>query len=270
MDDIEVAVVTVRDDTPSSDGVPPAPDPGGRSASAPMPRHIAMIMDGNGRWAAQRGLPRLAGHRAGVETLRRIVEHAGVRGLTHLTVFGFSTENWRRPPWEVEGLFDLLRHYIEEDLDRLARDGVRLRIIGRRTQAPADVIEAITRAEVRTRENAGLRLTIAFDYGGRDEIVRAAQRLAEAAVRGEVDLSRLTEDDFARGMDTGDLPEPDLIVRTSGEYRLSNFLLWGAAYAELYMCDTLWPEFSARDLDDAIAWFRTRQRRFGALEGAAG
>ncbi len=224
-----------------------------------------MIMDGNGRWAASRGAARLEGHRAGVEALRRIVAHAADRGLAYLTVFGFSTENWLRPTAEVNGLFDLLHRYIDDDLERLAKDGVHIGVIGRRSGLPADVLAAIDRAQARTRDNQGLHLTIALDYGGRDEIVDAVRRIAAGAMRGEIDPETIDAEVVARHLETAHLPAPDLIIRTSGEQRLSNFLLWGAAYAEFLVLETLWPDIEEQQFDDAVAWFSTRSRRFGAL-----
>jgi undecaprenyl diphosphate synthase len=234
------------------------------------PRHIAIIMDGNGRWARQRSRPRTFGHSEGVEALRRTVEAAGELGVTYLTVFGFSTENWRRPAEEVNALFDLLRLYVARDLDRLANEGVRVRVIGRRDGLQPDIAEIIERAEARTRENDKLNLTIAFNYGGQDEIARAARRIAEDVATGalkpeEVDVAR-----FETYLDSAALPAPDMLVRTSGETRLSNFMLWQAAYSELVFVDVLWPDFDKSALQAAIAEYQARERRFGGTDPAPG
>mgnify|MGYP002084949616 FL=1 len=220
-------------------------------------------MDGNGRWAKQRGRPRTFGHAEGVEALRRTVEAAGELGVRHLTVFGFSTENWRRPAEEVSALFDLLRLYVARDLDRLVADGVRVRVIGSRDGLQADIAAIIEDAEARTAANSMLHLTIAFNYGGQDEIVRAARRLAKDAPAGKLDPAIIDAACFASYLDTADLPAPDLLIRTSGEQRLSNFMLWQAAYAELVFVDVLWPDFGKEALAQAIEEYRGRERRFG-------
>jgi len=239
------------------------------SASAPAPRHIAIIMDGNGRWARQRSRPRTFGHAEGVEALRRTVEAAGDLGVHYLTVFGFSTENWRRPVEEVNALFDLLRLYVARDLDRLAREGVRVRVIGDRANLQKDILEIIDRAESRTRANDQLNLTIAFNYGGQDEIARAARRAAEDVKAGKLAPADINPDSFSRYLDTADLPPPDLLVRTSGELRLSNFMLWQAAYTELVFVDKLWPDFDRAALAEAIETYRKRERRYGGAETGA-
>jgi len=236
------------------------------SASAPAPRHIAIIMDGNGRWARQRSRPRTFGHAEGVEALRRTVEAAGDLGVGYLTVFGFSTENWRRPIEEVNALFDLLRLYVARDLDRLAREGVRVRVIGDRANLQKDILEIIGRAETRTRGNDKLNLTIAFNYGGQDEIARAVRRAAEDVKAGKIALADINPDSFGRYLDTADLPPPDLLVRTSGELRLSNFMLWQAAYTEFVFVDTLWPDFDKAALEEAIDTYRRRERRYGGAD----
>jgi len=240
------------------------------SATAPAPRHIAIIMDGNGRWARQRSRPRTFGHAEGVEALRRTVEAAGDLGVQYLTVFGFSTENWRRPVEEVNALFDLLRLYVARDLDRLAREGVRVRVIGDRDNLQKDILEIIDRAETRTRANDTLNLTIAFNYGGQDEIARAARRVAEDVKAGKLAPTDINPDTFSRYLDTVDLPPPDLLVRTSGELRLSNFMLWQAAYTELVFVDKLWPDFDKAALEDAIDTYRKRERRYGGADSGSG
>jgi undecaprenyl diphosphate synthase len=244
------------------------PAPSGHSAfgsGGVIPNHVAIIMDGNGRWATARGLPRSAGHQQGVEALRRTVEAAGELGIKYLTVFSFSTENWRRPAKEVSILFDLLRAYLEKDLRRLKSEGVHIRVIGRRAGLPQDIEQLVSLAEAETRENSSAFLTIAFNYGGRDEIFRAAQALAREASGRDLDPDTLTESDFENYLDTVGLPQLDLLIRTSGEYRLSNFLLWQAAYAELYFTDVLWPDFGRSELESAIERYRQRERRYGAV-----
>jgi undecaprenyl diphosphate synthase len=236
------------------------------SKPAVDPRHVAIVMDGNGRWAKQRGRPRTFGHTQGVEALRRTVEAAGDLGLSHLTVFGFSTENWRRPAEEINALFDLLRLYVARDLDRLVAEGVRVRVIGERQGLQPDILRIIAEAEARTLHNNQFNLTIAFNYGGQDEIVRAARKLASAAAAGELDPAAIDAAQFEGALDTVDLPPPDLLIRTSGEYRLSNFMLWQAAYAELVFLDVLWPDFDKTALVRAIDEYKRRERRFGGAE----
>ena len=242
--------------------------PAPTSAPAPAPRHIAIIMDGNGRWARLRSRPRTFGHAEGVEALRRTVEAAGELGVAYLTVFGFSTENWRRPAEEVNALFDLLRLYVARDLDRLVQEGVRVRVIGERQGLKSDITQIIDDAETRTRGNDKLNLTIAFNYGGQDEIARAARRLAEDVAAGKLAPADVSADCFARYLDTDGLPPPDLVIRTSGESRLSNFRLWQAAYAELVFLDVLWPDFGRTALLSAIDIYRRRERRFGGADPA--
>lgn len=236
------------------------------SAPGPVPAHVAIIMDGNGRWAAAKGRPRAFGHRAGVEAVRRTVRAAGELGITHLTLFGFSTENWRRPREEVDALFDLLRRFVDADLDRLDREGVRVRIIGRRDNLGEDVREIVERAETKTAANTRFNLTVAFNYGSRDEIARAAGKLAEAASRGEIAPEDIDPARFESFLDTAGLPDPDLVVRTSGERRTSNFLLWQSAYAEFVFLDVLWPDFGRDHLQAAIEEFAGRERRFGGVK----
>jgi undecaprenyl diphosphate synthase len=240
-----------------------------RSELGPPPRHIGIIMDGNGRWAAQHNRTRQAGHREGVEALRRIVESAGDHTLHCLTVFGFSTENWLRPQDEVEALLELLRLYVGKDLQRLIDDGVRVRIIGERESLTPDLRVIIENAEEKTRHNKALHLTIAFNYGGRDEILRAARAFARRVAAGECAPDDLNAAVFESLLDTADLPPLDFIIRTSGENRLSNFLLWQAAYAEFIFMDVLWPDFDSGALSQAIGEFRRRERRFGARAQAA-
>lgn len=234
-----------------------------------FPEHIAIIMDGNGRWANARGFPRAVGHERGVEALRRTVEAAKEIGLKNMTVYSFSTENWRRPVSEVNALFGLLKAYVKRDLNRLAKEGVRVRILGTRHGLPDDILELVERAEKTTAQNTKFNLCIAFNYGGREEIVRATEQIAKAIANGELDPSNIDEATFGDYLDTKDIPDPDIVIRTSGEFRLSNFLVWQAAYAELIFQDVLWPDFGKEHLLDAIHTFQTRERRFGGLASGA-
>ncbi len=229
-----------------------------------LPLHIAIIMDGNGRWAAARGLPRVAGHRAGAQAVRRTIEAAIAQGVGWLTLYAFSSENWRRPAGEVLDLTGLLRHYLRNEVAEMARNGVRLRFIGDRDRFDADIRADLLQAERDTAGNARLNLTVALSYGGRADILLAAQVAAAAAAAGTLDPATLDEDAFAGLLSTAGIPDPDLLVRTSGEQRLSNFLLWQTAYAELVFLDVLWPDFAASDLVEALSVFAGRQRRFGA------
>jgi undecaprenyl diphosphate synthase len=226
--------------------------------------HVAIIMDGNGRWARARGLPRTAGHKFGVDALKRTVRGASEAGVHILTVFGFSTENWRRPGSEISELMRLLKAYVDSDLERLAREGVRVRIVGRRAGLSADILEVIERAEARTAHNEAFTLQVAFNYGGQADIADAARALAHQVKDGTLDPAAITEEVFKTALSTkGDAP--DLIVRTSGERRISNFLLWEAAYAELVFQDVLWPDYGPEHLKAAVAEFRQRERRFGDI-----
>ncbi|MEO1040356.1 MAG: polyprenyl diphosphate synthase [Pseudomonadota bacterium] len=222
-------------------------------------------MDGNGRWAARRGRPRAFGHREGVEAVRRAVKAAGELGVERLTLFGFSTENWRRPVEEIDALFDLLRRFVDADLEKLAREGVRINVIGAREGLNSDILAIIDRAERRTKANTRFHLTIAFNYGARDELVRAARKAAGAARDGALDPAELDEAGFAALLDTDGAPDPDLLVRTSGEHRISNFLLWQAAYAEFVFLDVLWPDFDRSWFEAALEEYGARERRYGGL-----
>lgn len=236
----------------------------GPNTDGPPPRHVAVIMDGNGRWATQRGLPRVAGHREGARAVRRTIEAAIRHGVSWLTLYAFSSENWRRPAAEVLELTGLLRRYLETEIAELGENGVRLRIIGDRSRFDADIRGRLQDAECRTAANTNLNLTIALSYGARAEIVAAARAMAEAVRAGQLDPAELDESRFTSFLSTADIPDPDLIVRTSGERRLSNFLLWQAAYAELVFLDVLWPDFGPSDFAAALAEFARRERRFGA------
>jgi undecaprenyl diphosphate synthase len=229
------------------------------------PAHVAIIMDGNGRWAKARGLPRLAGHRAGVEALRQAVRAAGEFGVSWLTVYAFSSENWSRPKSEVSDLMGLLKLFIRRDLAELHQNGVRVRIIGERTGLQGDIKALLEEAEALTAGNDALNLVIAFNYGGRDEIARAVQKLAADAVSGKILPGDITAEAVAEALDTRDIPDPDLVIRTSGEMRLSNFLLWQAAYSELVFLSCYWPDFTREHFADSLSQFAARERRFGGL-----
>jgi undecaprenyl diphosphate synthase len=229
------------------------------------PRHIAIIMDGNGRWAAQRGLPRVEGHRRGVEALRRTVRAAGELGIDYLTIFSFSSENWSRPAAEIRELMGLLRRFVRNDLADLHRSNVRVRVIGEREGLDPDIGRLLQEAEDLTRQNTGLVLLVAFNYGARQEIARAARRAAAEVAAGRLAPEAITAETLASHLDAPDVPDPDLIIRTSGEQRLSNFLMWQAAYSELVFLPIYWPEFDRRALEDAILEFHRRERRFGGL-----
>jgi len=234
------------------------------------PRHVAIIMDGNGRWAAARGLPRSEGHRRGVEALRRTVRAAGEIGIGILTIFSFSSENWSRPPAEVRDLMALLRRFIRNDLAELHGNNVRVRVIGERAGLDADILRLLEEAEELTRRNDGLMLVVAFNYGARQEIARAARRLAVEVREGRLDADAITADSLSRFLDAPDLPDPDLIIRTSGEQRLSNFLLWQAAYSEFVFVQSHWPDFDRAVLEQALTEYHRRERRFGGLVARAG
>jgi undecaprenyl diphosphate synthase len=228
------------------------------------PVHVAIIMDGNGRWAKSRGLPRLAGHRRGAEAVRRTVEAASDLGVSYLTLYGFSSENWKRPAGEVHDLMGLLRHYLRAEIAELHRNGVRLRIIGERGRLDPDINRLIENGERLTRDNGRLNLTLALSYGGRSEIVLAARRLAHLVETGGLRPEDIDETAVASQLLTEGMPDPDLVIRTSGEKRISNFLLWQSAYAELVFVDTYWPDFSKADLERAIRDYCGRERRYGA------
>lgn len=230
-----------------------------------IPRHVAIIMDGNGRWAQTRGLPRSEGHRRGVEAVKRAAQFAGDNGIKYLTLFSFSSENWSRPQAEIDDLLNLLRYFIRRDLNDLNRNNVKIRLIGSRKRIPEDILEMISRAETDTAGNTGLNLVVAFNYGSRDEIVRAATRFAERVASGEAKPDALTEAEFERYLDTSGIPDPDLIIRTSGEQRISNFLLWQAAYSELLFLPVFWPDFTDQEFADALKEFGKRDRRYGGV-----
>jgi len=240
-----------------------------RDAGVPNPTHVAIIMDGNGRWAQMRGLPRQEGHRRGLEALRRTVRNASDLGLSVLTLYSFSTENWRRPHAEVSFLMGLLKHFVEKDLAELSAANVRVRIIGSREDLAPELRRLVEHAETSTRANTGLVLVIAFNYGARDEIVRAARALAADAAAGRIDPAAIDEAALAGRLDTHDLPDPELVIRTSGETRISNFLLWQAAYAEFVFAPVMWPDFDRAAFEEALAQYRQRERRFGGVSTPA-
>jgi undecaprenyl diphosphate synthase len=233
-----------------------------------VPQHIAIIMDGNGRWAQARGLPRIAGHRRGAEAARRAVVAAAELGVPYLTLFGFSSENWKRPPAEIQDLMGLLRHYLRGEIAELHRNGARLKVIGELARLPEDIIDLIDHAEAVTRDNTRITVTMALSYGGRAEIIAAMRAIAQQVAEGRLAADAIDEDCLAGHLFTSDIPDPDLLIRTSGELRISNFLLWQCAYSELVFIRTLWPDFSKSDLELAIGEFRSRERRYGASAGS--
>ena len=231
-----------------------------------VPAHIAIIMDGNGRWAKEKGMVRLKGHQAGMESLREIVRACSDKGVKVLTVYAFSTENWKRPIEEVSGIFSLLVRYVAKELKELNENNVQIRMLGDIDPLPADAKKAAQKAVDSTKDNTGLIFCIAINYGGRAEIVRAARLLAKQAAEGQLDPPSIDEASFASQLYTADLPDPDLIIRTGGEMRLSNFLTWQSAYSELYVTDTYWPDFTPDKLQEAIDAFNGRDRRYGGIK----
>ncbi len=229
------------------------------------PEHVAIIMDGNGRWAKARSLPRVAGHRAGVEALRKTVRAAADMGIAWLTVYAFSSENWSRPKSEISDLMGLLKLFIRRDLAELHQSGVKVKVIGEREGLAPDIAALLEEAESLTATNSALNLVIAFNYGGRDEIVRAARRIADAAARGELPSEDVTPEIFARYLDTAGIPDPDLVIRTSGEQRMSNFLPWQSAYSELVFLPCYWPDFTREHFAEALSQYTARERRFGGV-----
>jgi len=231
-----------------------------------LPRHVAIIMDGNGRWAAQRGHPRIAGHRAGVEAVRASVDTGARLGLGALTLYAFSTENWKRPRYEVDALMRMLRKYLRIELEEIDRQNIRFQTIGRTAALAPNVREEIGRASNKTAKNTGMALSVALNYGGRAEIVDACRAAMQEIMREGKSPDQLSEEDIARSLYTSDLPELDLLVRTSGELRISNFLLWQSAYAEIHVTETLWPDFRRAHLLEAVVDYQQRSRRFGGLK----
>ena len=230
-----------------------------------LPNHIAIVMDGNGRWARSKSLPRLAGHNAGMIALKEIVKRTSSLGVKHLTVYAFSTENWKRPENEVGGIFNLLVHYVERELEELNQNNVKVKIIGDYNKLPKKAVQKIEEALIKTRDNTGLQFNIALNYGSRDEIVRATKLIADKVANNEMKAEDITQSIFKEHLFTSAIPDPDLVIRTSGEKRLSNFLLWQSAYSEFVFTDTLWPDFTPECLEDAIKEYQKRVRRFGDL-----
>lgn len=228
-----------------------------------LPRHVGIIMDGNGRWANERGLPRLMGHKKGVASVRVVVEECRRLEISVLTLYAFSTENWKRPGDEVSGLMSLLGTFLDRELNNMMKNDIRLSAVGDISRLPDSLRRKLFRTMETTRENGALCLNLALNYGGRDEIVRAVRRIAEKCLAGSLEPAAITEDTVSAFLDTAQCPDPDLVIRTGGEYRLSNFLPWQAAYAELYVTDVFWPDFRKKELRQAIAAFQGRQRRFG-------
>lgn len=231
-----------------------------------IPKHVALILDGNGRWAKKRGLPRTMGHKEGCVTVEKTVEIAARMGIEYLTVYGFSTENWKRSSEEVGALMQLFRYYMVRLLKTASANNVRVRMIGDRSRFDQDIIDGINRLESETRENTGLTFVIAVNYGGRDEITRAVRRLAADCAEGKQKIEEITEEVLSSYLDTAGMPDPDLLIRTSGEIRLSNYLLWQLAYTEIYVTDCLWPDFDKEELVKAIIAYNRRDRRFGGVK----
>lgn len=239
------------------------------SHSTPVPAHVAIIMDGNGRWAKERGLPRVMGHRRGVETVRETVRIAAETGIQVLTLFAFSSENWSRPESEINDLLGLMKLFIRKDLAELKKANMRIKIIGNRDGLQIDILSQLTEAEKATASNTGMLLCIAFNYGARDEITRAVKKLAADVERGLLSAASITSEMIEANLDTADIPDPDLIIRTSGEERLSNFLLWQAAYAEFVFMPEFWPDFGQQQFLEALNEYARRERRFGGLQPQA-
>ena len=230
----------------------------------PPPVHVGIIMDGNGRWAKGRGRPRIDGHRRGMEAVREVVKGSIALGVKYLTLYGFSIENWKRPAAEISSLMGLLRLYLQQEIKELDQQGVQILFIGHRTLLPDDIVSLIEEAEDQTKDNTNLNLVVALSYGARQEITAAAQSVARQVAAGELDISDIDESVFTKHLETAGMPDPDLVIRTSGEQRISNFLLWQIAYAEFIFVDTLWPDFSRDDLREAINEYHRRERRYGA------
>ncbi len=230
-----------------------------------IPQHVAIILDGNGRWAKKRHMPRNYGHKVGADNLEQVIEDAWDLGIKYLTVYAFSTENWKRSVEEVTGLMTILRDFLRKSIDKANKNNMRVRIIGKRDRLDADIIDAIEKLEEATKNNSGLQFNVALNYGGRDEITRAVKKIAEEASKGEINLDDITEDYISQHLDTAEIPDPDLLIRTSGELRTSNFLPWQLSYSEFYFTDTLWPDFDKEALKKAIDYYNGRDRRFGGV-----
>ncbi len=230
-----------------------------------IPQHVAIILDGNGRWAKKRHMPRNFGHKAGADNLEQVIEDAWDLGIKYLTVYAFSTENWKRSVEEVTGLMTILRDFLRKSIDKANKNNMRVRILGKRDRLDADIVAAIDDLEEATKNNTGIQFNVALNYGGRDEITRAVKKIADEVSKGEISLDDITEDYISQHLDTADIPDPDLLIRTSGELRTSNFLPWQLSYSEFYFCDTLWPDFDKEALKKAIDYYNGRERRFGGV-----
>jgi undecaprenyl diphosphate synthase len=241
----------------------PAMEPEHRDSTERLPVHVAVIMDGNGRWARRRALPRVAGHRKGSESVRRLITACIRKNIPCLTLFAFSSENWARPEAEVQRLMELFLDALHKEMDELHENGVRFRVIGNRSALDSEIVEGIQRAEEMTQNNRRLQLTVAINYGGRADIAQACRRVASSVLEGTRAADEIDEEMVAANLETAGLPEPDLFIRSGGEQRISNFLLWQLAYTELYFCDVLWPDFAERDFERALEFYAGRQRRFG-------
>ncbi|MGH1403204.1 MAG: isoprenyl transferase [Alphaproteobacteria bacterium] len=236
-----------------------------------IPKHVAVIMDGNGRWAKKRGLPRSIGHKKGAESARKIVENASKAGIEFITLFGFSSENWNRPQSEIKELMKLLRHYLRSETAELHNKNAKLSVIGARDSLDTDIIELIENAEQLTQNNTGIHVIIALSYGGKHDIAQATYKIVEEALKnGKVPCVTKIEDMISERLFTRDIPDPDLLIRTSGEQRISNFLLWQCAYTEMFFTETLWPDFDADDLSEALEDYQSRDRRYGAIKQSEG
>ena len=231
-----------------------------------VPLHVAIIMDGNGRWAKKRFLPRTAGHAAGSKIVENICELAFNKGVKYLTVYAFSTENWKRPDSEVKTIMNLLREYLKDCIKKSTKNNMPIRVIGERSRLDEDIQNQIKELEEASKNNTGLNFTVALNYGGRDDILRAARKAAHDYKDGKIDIDAFEEKDFAAYLDTKDIPDPDLLIRTSGEFRISNYMMWQLAYSEIYVTDVLWPDFNEAELDKALAYFAARDRRFGGIK----
>lgn len=230
-----------------------------------IPQHVAIILDGNGRWAKKRHMPRNFGHKAGADNLEQVIEDAWDLGIKYLTVYAFSTENWKRSVEEVTGLMTILRDFLRKSIDKANKNNMRVRILGKRDRLDADIVAAIDDLEEATKNNTGIQFNVALNYGGRDEITRAVKKIADEVSKGEISIEDITEDYISQHLDTADIPDPDLLIRTSGELRTSNFLPWQLSYSEFYFCDTLWPDFDKEALKKAIDYYNGRERRFGGV-----
>jgi len=235
-----------------------------------IPQHIAIILDGNGRWAKKRHLPRNMGHAQGSKAVERVCEDAYKMGVKYLTVYAFSTENWSRPQEEVDALMNLLRSYMKDCIKISKKNNMRVRIIGDKTRLSADIQESIKALEDASKDNTGLNFQVAINYGGRDELVRAVKKIAQKVASGELSPEDISDSLIENHLDTAGIPDPDLLIRTSGEHRVSNFLLWQLSYSEFYFPDVLWPDFSIKDLEEAIQYYNSRERKFGGLDNVLG